>query len=76
MNNEIFSGKWNQLKGEMKKKWGGFTDDEIDKLDGEKDIVIGKIQEKYGKTKEQAESEFNSWYSGLDSSVKNKLNRK
>ncbi|MBB6696471.1 CsbD family protein [Clostridium algidicarnis] len=76
MNNDIFSGKWNQLKGEMKKQWGNLTDDEIDRLDGEKDVVIGKIQEKYGKSKEQAESEFNRWYNGLDPSVKNRLNRK
>ncbi len=66
MNNEILKGKWNQYKGEVKKKWGEFTDDEIDQLKGEKDIIIGKIQEKYGKSKEEAERDFNDWYNRLD----------
>ncbi|WP_040211076.1 CsbD family protein [Clostridium polynesiense] len=65
MNDEILKGKWNQYKGEAKKKWGQFTDDEIDQLNGEKDIIIGKIQEKYGKSKDEAEREFNDWYNRL-----------
>ncbi len=66
MNREILKGKWNQYKGEAKKKWGEFTDDELDQLNGEKDIIVGKLQEKYGRSKEEAEKEFNDWYNGLD----------
>lgn len=70
MNDKIFKGKWNQFKGEIKKNWGEFTDDEIDRLEGEKDILIGKIQEKYGKSKEEAERDFNHWYNNLDSRMR------
>ena len=66
MNNDIFKGKWNQYKGEAKKKWGEFTDDELDQLNGERDIIVGKIQEKYGRSKEEAEKEFDDWSNGLD----------
>ena len=65
MNKDILKGKWNQYKGEAKKKWGEFTDDELDQLNGEKDIIVGKIQEKYGKSKEEAEKEFDDWSNGL-----------
>ncbi|WP_426348605.1 CsbD family protein [Alloiococcus sp. CFN-8] len=66
MNKDILKGKWNQYKGEAKKKWGEFTDDELDQLNGERDIIVGKIQEKYGKSKEEAEREFDDWSTGLD----------
>ena len=66
MNKDILKGKWNQYKGEAKKKWGEFTDDELDQLNGEKDIIVGKIQEKYGKSNEEAEKEFDDWSTGLD----------
>ena len=66
MNREIFKGKWNQYKGEAKKKWGEFTDDELDQLNGEKDIIVGKLQEKYGRSKEEAEKEFDDWFNELD----------
>ena len=66
MNKDILKGKWNQYKGEAKKKWGEFTDDELDQLNGERDIIVGKIQEKYGKSKEDAEREFDDWSTGLD----------
>ena len=66
MNKEIFKGKWNQYKGEAKKKWGELTDDELDKINGEKDIMVGKLQEKYGRSKDEAEKEFDEWYNGLE----------
>ena len=66
MNKDILKGKWNQYKGEAKKKWGELTDDELDQINGEKDIIVGKIQEKYGKSKEEAEKEFDDWSNGLD----------
>ena len=65
MNKDILKGKWNQYKGEAKKKWGELTDDELDKINGEKDIIVGKLQEKYGKSKEEAEKEFDDWSNGL-----------
>lgn len=61
MDNNVFKGKWTQMKGEAKKQWGKLTDDDLDVIDGEKDKLIGKLQEKYGHTREQAETEYNNW---------------
>lgn len=61
MNSDELKGKWNQLKGEAKVKWGELTDDDLDKVEGERDKLVGKIQERYGKSKEAAEREVDSW---------------
>ena len=57
MNMDIFKGRWNQIKGDVKQWWGKLTDDDLDYIDGSKDKLIGKLQEKYGYTKELAEEE-------------------
>ena len=61
MDNNVFKGKWTQMKGEAKKQWGKLTDDDLDVINGEKDKLIGKLQERYGHTREQAETEYNNW---------------
>ncbi|MEC0240857.1 CsbD family protein [Paenibacillus dokdonensis] len=61
MDSNVFKGKWNQLKGEAKKQWGELTDDDLDKIDGEKDKLVGKLQERYGHTKDDAEKEYHHW---------------
>ena len=48
-------GNWNQFKGKAKEKWGELTDDELDQIAGKRDILLGKIQEKYGLTEDEAE---------------------
>jgi uncharacterized protein YjbJ (UPF0337 family) len=48
MNEQILKGKWKQLKGEAKKEWGKLTDNDIDQIDGNIEILKGKLQEKYG----------------------------
>ncbi|KAB3530039.1 CsbD family protein [Alkaliphilus serpentinus] len=53
----VFKGKWNQLKGTIKETWGKLDDDVIMEIDGNYDVLIGKLQELYGVTKEEAESE-------------------
>lgn len=58
MNDDTFAGKWKQMRGKAKEWWGELTDDEIDRVQGKKDQLVGKLQEKYGYTKEQAESEI------------------
>jgi uncharacterized protein YjbJ (UPF0337 family) len=59
--NEI-KGKLKELKGDFKKKWGELTDDDWKQISGSKDKLIGILQQKYGRTKEQAEREFNEYY--------------
>ncbi|AIQ33610.1 MULTISPECIES: CsbD family protein [Paenibacillus] len=61
MDNNVFKGKWKQLKGEAKKQWGKLTDDDLDVIDGEKDKLVGKLQERYGHSKDEAEKEYQSW---------------
>ena len=56
MNKDQLEGKWKQLKGSLKEQWGKLTDDDIAQIDGKKDRLIGKLQERYGYTKEQAEN--------------------
>lgn len=61
MNSDQFEGKWKQLKGSVKQRWGKLTDDDITSLSGKKDELVGKIQERYGITKEQAHKEADEW---------------
>ena len=58
MNNDIFQGKWKQLRGQLRGWWGKLTDDDVEKVGGNYDKLIGLLQEKYGYTKEQAEKEY------------------
>lgn len=60
-----FKGSWNQFKGEIKRLWGKLTDDELTQIEGDYDKLIGKIQERYGRSKEeiqrQLEESYNRW---------------
>jgi uncharacterized protein YjbJ (UPF0337 family) len=58
MNNDIFEGKWKQVRGKAKEWWGKLTDDDLDKVEGKFDKLIGLLQEKYGYTKQQAIEEW------------------
>ncbi len=61
MNWDQIKGKWTQVKGSAKSKWGELTDDELDQAAGERDKLVGKIQEKYGIAKEEAEKQVDEW---------------
>jgi len=61
MNSDQFEGKWKQLKGSVKQRWGKLTDDDLTTLSGKKDELVGKIQERYGITREQAQREADEW---------------
>ncbi len=58
MNNDIFEGKWEQMRGQAKIWWGKLTDDDLEKVNGNVDKLTGLLQEKYGYTKQQAEEEI------------------
>jgi len=58
MSIDSFNGKWSQLKGSIKEAWGNLTDDDLDKIGGQKDKLIGLIQETYGETKEAIEKKI------------------
>ena len=55
MNQDIIKGKWLQLTGKLKEKWSKLTDDDLSLLDGHRDYLVGKLQERYGIAKEKAD---------------------
>jgi uncharacterized protein YjbJ (UPF0337 family) len=59
MNKDILEGKWRQLRGRIKTQWGKLTDDELDEIEGNFDLLIGKVQEKYGQTRAEIERDLN-----------------
>jgi len=61
MNWDSIQGKWKEFKGKAKEKWGELTDDDLDVIAGKKDQLVGVIQDRYGRTKEQAEKEVEEW---------------
>ena len=62
MNNDIIAGKWKQLTGKAKAAWGDLTDDELTRVEGNAERLSGLIQERYGKTKEEAEKEVKTFF--------------
>jgi uncharacterized protein YjbJ (UPF0337 family) len=64
MNDDILSGKWNQLKGKIKQQWGDLTDDDLDRISGKRDEIVGLVQERYGWERERAEREFDQFLEG------------
>ncbi len=61
MNSDQLKGKWMQLKGSVKTKWGKLTDDDLNFINGQQDVLIGKIQERYGIAKEEAQRQVKEW---------------
>jgi uncharacterized protein YjbJ (UPF0337 family) len=61
MNAEVFKGKWHQLKGEVKSRWGELTDDDLDVVEGDAEKLVGRVQERYGYAREEAHREVNEF---------------
>ena len=61
MNWEQVKGNWNQVKGKVKQQWGKLTDDQLDVISGHRDVLVGRIQEAYGITKDEAERQVRDW---------------
>jgi len=59
MNKDILKGQWKQASGTLKENWSKLTDDDLQEIDGSLEVFQGKMQEKYGMKKEEAEKEFN-----------------
>jgi uncharacterized protein YjbJ (UPF0337 family) len=57
MNPDIIHGRWRQLKGNVRKQWGKLTDDDVARIEGSREKLVGVIQERYGKAREDAERE-------------------
>jgi uncharacterized protein YjbJ (UPF0337 family) len=60
MNDDVFAGKWMQFKGQIKEKWGKLTDDDLDTVAGQRDQLVGRIQERYGLAKDEVNSQLDA----------------
>jgi uncharacterized protein YjbJ (UPF0337 family) len=69
MNRDILSGMWKQVRGQIRETWGEITDDELDEIEGKRDKLIGKIQEKYGYSRMEAEAEVDKFLARVDAEV-------
>ncbi|HKW16453.1 MAG TPA: CsbD family protein [Terriglobales bacterium] len=65
MNWDQLKGKWKQMSGDAKTRWGKLTDDDLKVIGGERDKLVGHIQERYGIQKEQAQREVDDWNASL-----------
>jgi uncharacterized protein YjbJ (UPF0337 family) len=66
MNRDILEGRWEQLKAQAKNQWAELTDDDIAQVSAQKDNLLGRLQERYGLLKEDAQDQINVWLARLD----------
>jgi uncharacterized protein YjbJ (UPF0337 family) len=69
MNWDQVEGNWRQFKGRIVEKWGKFTDDDVDVIQGRREQLIGKIQEKYGVAREEAERQVAEFLVAVDDAI-------
>lgn len=74
MNWTQIEGKWEQFKGRARAQWGMLTDDDLQKLKGNRDELRGKIVERYGIAREQADEQIERWLSTLDDATQHRKN--
>ncbi len=70
MNNDVFEGKWKQIRGESKAWWGKLTDNDLDRAAGKLDVFTGLLQEKYGYTRERATEEIDKHVTEFEAGLK------
>lgn len=65
MNSDILQGKWKQLKGDVQAKWGKLTNDDLDRVEGNSEKMVGMLQERYGYAKDEAKRQVNDFIDSL-----------
>lgn len=66
MNWDIASGSWKTFKGKVKQQWGKLTDDDLTQIEGKRDELVGRLQERYGIAKDEADKQIKDWESRLN----------
>jgi len=61
MNWDTIEGNWKSAKGKVREQWGKLTDDDLDVIAGKRDQLVGAIQKRYGKTKDEVETEVSAY---------------
>lgn len=61
MSEDTWKGRWNQMKGQAKQQWGKLTDDDLKQAEGNRDELVGRIQERYGLAKDEAQRQVDSF---------------
>jgi uncharacterized protein YjbJ (UPF0337 family) len=61
MNNDRINGSWEQVKGHVQKTWGKLTNDDLSVIEGDRKLLAGKIQERYGIAKDEADKQIHEW---------------
>jgi uncharacterized protein YjbJ (UPF0337 family) len=70
MNADILKGKWTQVKGEICSRWGKLTDNDVMEIQGDTEKMLGKLQERYGYKREQAEKELQEFLNPASSQTR------
>jgi uncharacterized protein YjbJ (UPF0337 family) len=65
MNWDQIEGVWKQMKGDIRQKWAKLTDDDFDYIAGSRDKFVGRLQERYGQSRDQAERDLDAWAKGM-----------
>jgi uncharacterized protein YjbJ (UPF0337 family) len=60
----VLQGKWKQMKGRVRERWGELTNDDVDRMSGASEQLVGKIQERYGIARDEAQREVDDWLRG------------
>ena len=61
MNEDTLKGQWTQLKGQLREQWGKLTDDDLDRIQGRSEQLIGRIQQRYGVARDEAKRQVEEW---------------
>ena len=69
MNTDVLKGKWLQLKGEARRQWGKLTDDDLDQIEGNSEKMVGKLQERYGYARDEAQREVDKFLRSQETAV-------
>ena len=75
MNWDVIQGNWKQAKGKLKEQWGKLTDDQLDRISGKREQLVGQIQECYGVARDDAEHQVKEWEARNEKLFKERLHR-
>lgn len=61
MNQDRIQGRWKEIKGKVRERWGRLTDDDLDVIAGRRDQLLGRIQQRHGLARDEAERQVRDW---------------